>query len=73
MTTVYTINRTDWEFLERVWDYCQNSGYDIPMYKTRLNAYTTAWVVELLDNKIATMFLLRFGQYVTNVMGTYYV
>ena len=68
---VYTIDRSDWDFLERVWSYCQ--AKDIPMYKTRLTNYNIAWVVELPNSSYTTMFLLNFGKYVTNVMGTYYV
>lgn len=70
---LYTIDRSDWAYLERVWDYCQNQGRNIAMYKTRLTPSYTAWVVELpRDSKYTTMFLLQFGGHCTNVMGTYY-
>ena len=67
------INTNNYDVLNRIWDYTQYKGASIPMYRTRISASTTAWIVELPDSKLRTAFLLQFGQYVTSVMNVYYV
>ena len=68
---IYTIDRTDWPFLERVWDFAQANHID--MYKTRVTATIVSWVIALPEGKLTTRYLLEFGEYSTSVMGTYYV
>ena len=64
---LYTIDTRDYTVINRMWDLCQYSGRDIPMYRTRLSQGVIAWVVELEDDQYATRFLLEFSSYVTHV------
>ena len=69
---IYTIDRTDWPYLERVWAWAQDVGVD--MYKTRLTRQYVGWCIELPGGSpLETRYLLEFGEHTTNVMGTYYV
>ena len=69
----YLIESSDYSKINRIWDYCQYSGRSIAMYKTRLSASHTGWVVELPDSSVQTAFLLNFAQYVSRVSKPYYV
>jgi hypothetical protein len=69
----YIIETHDYAHINRVWDWCQYSGRDIPMYKTRVSAGHIAWVVELdPTDKSSTFFLLNFSHLVTAITAPYY-
>lgn len=69
----YLIESSDYDKINRIWDYCQNGSKDIPMYKTRLTPSLTGWVVELPTDKTQTAFLLNFAHLVTLVGKPYYL
>lgn len=65
MTDLYTIDRTDWPSLERVWAHCQYAGID--MYKARVGSYTS-WMVELpCSSPKTTRFLLEYSAWVSRI------
>ena len=64
---LYTIDTRDYAVINRMWDLCQYSGHDIPMYKTRITESNIAWVVDLAEDKYTTRFLLEFSQWVTPI------
>lgn len=68
----YLVESSDYERINRIWDWCQYSGRDIPMYKTRIAKSTTGWVVECPTDRIQTAFLLNFSQWVTHISAPYY-
>lgn len=69
----YTISTADLDHINRVWDWCQYSGRSIPMYKTRLGLGVIAWVCEVPCNKVQTLFLLNFSQWVAEVKKPSYL
>jgi hypothetical protein len=72
--TIYLIDSRDPNITDKIWHYTQYSGLveSIPMYKTRITAGTTGWVVELSDNAQHSLFLLNYSRYCTQITGTYY-
>lgn len=70
--TYYLVESNDYGTINRIWDWCQYSGRDIPMYKTRISKGSTGWVVECPTDKIQSMFLLNFAQWVTSINPPYY-
>ena len=69
----YLIESLDYANINRVWDWCQYSGRDVPMYKTRISAGSTGWVVELDPaDKASTFFLLNFSHLVTAINAPRY-
>ena len=69
----FLVETSDYDNINRIWDYCQFQGRDIPMYKTRITMSQTGWVVELPDDKTQTAFLLNFANWVTKVGKPYYL
>lgn len=67
---LYTIDRVDPNYLERVWSFAQYNN--LYMYKTRITSSIIAWVIELPPGAVTTRYILEFGDNSTNVMGTYY-
>jgi hypothetical protein len=70
--TYYLVESSDYAVINRVWDWAQYSGRDIPMYKTRITQGTIGWVVECPNTSEQTWFLLNFGHLVTELSSTYY-
>ena len=69
----YLIESQDYANINRVWDWCQYSGRDVPMYKTRISGSSTGWVVELdPKDKSTTFFLLNFSHLVTAINAPRY-
>jgi hypothetical protein len=64
---LYTIDTKDYTVINRMWDLCQYSGRDIPMYRTRIGQGIMSWVVELDNDKYTSRFLLEFSSYVTAI------
>lgn len=62
---LYTIDKKDWDYLERVWAFAQY--YDCNMYKTRLGPGNVQWVIDVPDTSITSRFLLEFSHNVTHV------
>jgi hypothetical protein len=60
----YLIETSNYDHINRIWDWCQFSGRDIPMYKTRIGAGLVGWVVELDSSSTRTIFLLNFSHWV---------
>ena len=60
----YLIETSNYDHINRIWDWCQFQGRDIPMYKTRVSRGTTAWVVECPTDRVQTAFLLNFAHWV---------
>jgi hypothetical protein len=56
----YHITTGDYSHINRIWDWCQYTGRDIPMYRCRLGMGNIGWVVEV-SGKIETVFLLNFS------------
>ncbi len=70
----YLIESDDYLVLDSIWQWCQYSGRDIPMYTTRITSLTTGWVVELAeDDPATTFFLLNFGHRVSAIAAPYYL
>ena len=69
----YLVDSSDYSKINRIWDYCQYSGRDLSMYKTRITVAQTGWVIELEDSPQQTAFLLNFGHLVTKISAPYYV
>lgn len=67
---IYSIDRSDMLYLERVWDFAQY--HDLNMYKTRITRYQISWVIEIPPGKLETRYLLEFAQHSTNLMGHLY-
>lgn len=61
----YAIETTNWDHIDRMWMWCQFSGRNLPMYKTRLSASHTAWIVEVPASSVQSMFLLNFSSWVS--------
>jgi len=71
--TYYLIESSDYDKINRIWDWCQYSGRDIPMYKTRIAKGSTGWVVELdPTDKASSFFLLNFSHLVTAINAPLY-
>lgn len=68
----YLVETTNYDHINRIWDWCQFQGRDIPMYKTRISAGTIGWVVELADSPVRSIFLLNFSHWVCSI-GTPYL
>ena len=73
ITNYFLIETYDYSKINRIWDYCNYQGRNIPMYKTRITMSQTGWVVELPDDKTQTAFLLNFANWVTKVGKPYYL
>lgn len=73
MTHVYAIETSDYVRINRIWDLCQYSGRNVPMYRARLSAGWISWVVELDDSSWSTRILLEHSEYLTCLTGTDYV
>ena len=63
----YILETTNYDHINSVWMWCQFSGRDIPMYKTRLSASHTAWVIEIPSTSVETLFLLNFSHWVSPI------
>jgi hypothetical protein len=63
----YLIETTNYDHINRVWDWCQFQGRDIPMYKTRIGAGLIGWVIELDNSSTRTIFLLNFSHWVCSI------
>ena len=73
ISNYYLIESSDYTIINRVCDYCNYQGKNIPMYKTRLTTTSTGWVVELpIDSKTTTAFLLNFSHIVTLITRPFY-
>lgn len=72
--TIYTVDSRDPKVIDRIWHYTQYSGLrePIPMYRTRISAGVTGWVVELDSTAQSTLFMLNYSCYCTEITGTYY-
>lgn len=68
----YLIESSDYAHINRIWDWCQYSGRDLPMYRARITKGTVGWVVECPTDRTQTAFLLNFSQHVTAISSTYY-
>lgn len=68
----YIITTNSESVLDSIWYYTQYQGLEIPMYKTRISASNTSWVVEVPTSKQGTMLLLRFSDYLCQVDTLYY-
>ena len=64
--TQYLLDTTNRSVIERIWEYCQNSGQEIPMYRSRVGFGRVAWVVEPTERQ-ATLFLIAFGQWAVSI------
>ena len=69
----YLIQTTNYDHLNRMWDWCQFQGRDVPMYRTRIGQSSTGWVIELEDTPARSLFLLQFSNWVTAIGKPYYV
>ena len=67
----YLVETTNYDHINRVWDWCQFQGRDIPMYKTRISAGTIGWVIELEDSPVRSIFLLNFSHWVCSIGAPY--
>lgn len=63
----YVVDTANYDHINRMWDWCQFQGRDIPMYKTRLSRGVTAWVVEIPSSSVETVFLLNFSKWVSAI------
>jgi len=63
----YTIDTSNYDYINRIWDWCQYSGRDIPMYETRLGFGVIAWVCAVPDNSTESLFLLNFSHWVSPI------
>ncbi len=68
----YLVESNDYAKINRIWDYCNYSGHNLSMYKTRITLASTGWVVELDNSPRQTAFLLNFGHLVTRIGAPYY-
>ena len=68
----YIIETHDYEDINSIWLWCQFSGRDIPMYKTRISRGSTGWVVECPTDRTQTAFLLNFAHWVCPITAPYY-
>jgi hypothetical protein len=66
-TQYYLIETSNYDYLDRIWMWCQFSGRDIPMYKTRIGLGHIGWVVELEDTPVLSLFLLQFSSWVSPI------
>lgn len=57
--TLYSIDSTDYSYIQRVWDFAQY--HSLPMYKARLGLGVISWVIELPEGKLRTRYLLEFA------------
>ena len=60
----YLLETSNYDHINRVWDWCQYSGRDVPMYRTRIGQGIIGWVVELEDAPVRSLFLLQFSSWV---------
>jgi len=60
----YLLETSNYDHINRVWDWCQYSGRDVPMYRTRVGQGIIGWVVELEDAPVRSLFLLQFSSWV---------
>lgn len=64
----YLIESHRWDQLERVWAWCSSTPCEhVLMYKTRLNASTTGWIVDCPDDGYLSIFLIHFSNLVTEI------
>jgi len=63
----YTIDTSNYDHINRIWTWCQYSGRDIPMYKTRLGFGVIAWVCAVPDSSVESLFLLNFSSWVSPI------
>jgi hypothetical protein len=59
MSHRYAVLSQDYTVVNRLWDLCQNSGRDLPMYRTRITSSEISWVIELDDSAWSTRILLE--------------
>ena len=60
----YLIETNNYDHINRMWDWCQFQGRDIPMYKTRIAKGQIGWVIECPTDRTQTAFLLNFAHWV---------
>jgi len=63
----YLVESSDYQHINRIWDWCQNSPHDIFMYKTRITKGSTGWVIECPTDSTQTVFLLTWAHLVTHI------
>lgn len=63
----YVIDTVNYDHINRVWDWCQNQGRNIPMYRTRVALGQISWLVECPSTSVQSMFLLNFSQWVSQI------
>ena len=68
----YLIETNNYDHINRMWDWCQFSGRDVPMYKTRVSRGSIGWVVECPTDRTQTAFLLNFSQWVCEINAPMY-
>ena len=70
----YYLLECDDHTIERIWHYCNYTGKDIAMYRTRITQHQIGWVVELdPGSPLTSLFLLQWSQYITHISAPYYV
>ena len=67
MLQYYIIESTNYDHIDRIWFWCQYSGRDLPMYRTRITQSLIAWVVECPTDRTQTAFLLNFAKWVSPI------
>jgi hypothetical protein len=68
----YLVDTNNYDHINRMWEWCQFQGRDVPMYKTRVSVGTLGWVVECPTDRVQTAFLLNFSHWVCPISAPYY-
>jgi hypothetical protein len=70
----YMLESTSNDVLNRIWNYVESTNSHMLMYKTRISASNTTWVIEMPKDKMESYFLLQFSSYVTSISKpNYYI
>jgi hypothetical protein len=70
---IYRITSEDSVILDSILYDVQVRGSAL-MYHTRLDLFTTAWVLDVdTAHSFSSYYVVRYGEYLESLMGTYYL
>lgn len=59
----WMLDTCDRNVIERAWTLAQYTGYDWPMYRSRISRSHIAWVIETPDDRAASRLALEFSNH----------
>jgi hypothetical protein len=63
----YVIESSSYDVVNRIWNYVESTHSHMLMYKTRISASNTQWVIEMPKDRLESYFLLQFSKYVSSI------